>query len=322
MDDKLGVLIAVCLGVAMLIGVVLLAIPEPAERAVVSTERLDIAVLSFENTSPKRGIEETLRARIEARLVNEPAIEVYNRTQLDALLLEHALATSGFLDTSAATTIGSLTGVGKLVTGSVLGASARAEETTVCERWEDGACADEVPGVRYTVTLHGQVQIINAETGRIEHALDLAKTASTTLKASDLFLGYSGLFAEAAGRMADETAERIASTYTREVRYDLYRDVETKRSGYVGQDPANRFDAKDEAAILVVHFVRARDADTFDVLWKAPDGTEVDRIQDVVDQGAWGVYRLDLDGLENGRYHVEGWLAGVRAFNVPFAINR
>ena len=322
MDDNVRILVAIALGVLLLASLFLLVIPEPAERAVIATERLDVAVLGFRNSATWPGVEETLRSRIESRLVNQEGINVYSRAQLDALLMERALSTSGLLDPTTAVEIGTLTGVSKLITGTVYGVETRAEETTICVAWGDGGCTEAVPGIRYTARVLGQVQIIDASTGQIEKSIDLSGTASETRRVTDLFAGFSTFLAEAAGQMASDTVSAVRSTYTREVRYDLYTSVKTKRSGYVGEGATHRFTTDDEAAHLVVHFVRVRDADRFDIVWSASDGTEILRQEDVIEPREWRTYRLDLDGLPTGRYVVQGWLNGVQAFEQAFTVSR
>ena len=106
MDEDAGLLIALAVGIILIVGLLFLVIPEPAERAVIATERLDIAVLAFRNSSSWSGAQETVRGRIETGLVNETGIHVYSRTQLDALLVEQSLSATGLLDPATAVRIG------------------------------------------------------------------------------------------------------------------------------------------------------------------------------------------------------------------------
>ena len=119
MNDSSGILIAIALGVVLIASLLFFLIPEPSEQAVIATERLDVAVLAFRNSSTWTGVEETLRSRVESRLVNSPGIDVSSRTQLDALLIEAALTAGGMLGPTTAMESGTLTGVSKLITASV-----------------------------------------------------------------------------------------------------------------------------------------------------------------------------------------------------------
>lgn len=51
MDETVGLLIVLVVGVLLVATLFLFFIPEPSERAVIANERLDVAVLAFTNSS-------------------------------------------------------------------------------------------------------------------------------------------------------------------------------------------------------------------------------------------------------------------------------
>jgi hypothetical protein len=320
MDDKTGLLIAIVLGVLLVAALMTFIIPEPGERAVIATERLDLAVLKFNNSSSWDGIEETLRARVETKLVNTQGITVFSRTRLDELLTEQVLGESGFIDPATAARIGSLTGVSKLITGTVYGIDTRAEEITVCEEWKDGNCVRSVPATRHTVKVLSQIEVLNAASGQIEQARDVTGSASTTVKEGEVFSGYDALIARGADDIASDVASLLTSTYTREFRYGLYRDYKTKREGYVGIDETTRFDRADETAKLIVHFTRIRKDDLFELVWTDPQGMDIETTEDIVSSGDWRLYTLNLSSPLSGRFTVRGILNGTKAFEKTFML--
>jgi len=119
MDDSTAILVGLALAVVLIVSLMFFVIPEPAQRAIVATDRLDLAVLSFRNSSTWEGVDETVRARVESTLVNEPGINVFSRAQIDSLLAEQMMSESGLIDATTAVKLGSLTGVSKLITGSI-----------------------------------------------------------------------------------------------------------------------------------------------------------------------------------------------------------
>ncbi len=322
MDDSTGLLIALVIGVLLVATLLVFVVPEPSERAVITSERLDVAVLPFTNSSSWPGVEGTLAGRIETRLVNASGIDVYSRAQLDALLMENALTQTGFIDPSTAVEIGTLTGVNKLITGAVYAVDSNARETTICVAWEDGDCAEEAPATEYSVRIRAQVEVVDTRTGLIERALDVQGANSTTLRSGSLFGGFDSLLATAATSIAGDVESALTAAYTKEIRYGLYRSVEPKREGYVGKDPTSRFSTSDDAIHLIVHFTRIGQSDVFDLVWLGPDQSTVSRVEDVVSAGEWRHYRIDPAGLASGRYRAHGTLNGAEAFNEPFTISR
>jgi len=320
MDDSASILIAAVIGVLLIATLMFFYVPEPSNSALVTDTRFDVAVLGFRNSSTWSGIEETVRSRIEARLVNASAIDVFSRAQLDALLIERALDASGPLDAATAIEIGSLTGVSKLITGSVYAVDTRSEETTVCIDWTGGQCVTRVPGVKYTARVLAQIEVIDVETGRIERAFDLDGVDSVTLPAESRFGGFDTLLANAASAIADEITGSLTSYYFRELRYGLYKEVEEKRGGYVGRNETDRFGA-DDTAYLIVHVARMESREPFDVEWVTSSGETVRRDEDLVGEGDWRVYSLDLTGLAPGRYFVRTALGETLAFQTPFTVS-
>jgi hypothetical protein len=321
MNEQTGLLIALAVGIVLIASLFFFLIPEPSERAVVATERLDVAVLALRNSSSWPSVEETLRGRIETKLVNESAIDVFSRTQLDALLIERALSTTGFIDPSTAIEIGSLTGVSKLITGTVYGVDTRSDATTLCVAWQDGACVEEAPATRYSASILAQIEVIDARTGRIERSIDASGADNSTVREGTVFGGFDSLLANGANQISERVANALTTTYTRELRYGLYESVEPKRSGFVGKNPTLRFSAGSKVH-LIVHFTRVNTSDTFDLGWVDPNGTTIQAVEDVVSNGDWGHYTLDLEGYAPGRYRVQGFIDGTAAFDDPFSITR
>jgi hypothetical protein len=319
MDDSTSILIALAVGILLVVGLFALLIPEPSQVAVVALDRLDIAVLQFANSSSWPGAGDTVRARTETKLVNTPGMTIYSRTQLDQLLTEQALGAAGLVDQATAARIGSLIGVNKLVTGAVYSVQTTAEETTVCEQWQDGDCIVSVPAIRHHVRLLAQTSVLNAHTGQIERATDLTGSASDVVKVGSAFSGYDPLIAEAADEIAEAVASVLSESYTRELRYGLYRDVRAKRQGFIGEGETQRFSAGDREAHLIVHFTRVTRGDGFTVRWVGPGGV-TETVEDLVARGAWRDYRFDLSGRPAGRYTVVGTLNGIEAFRLDFLV--
>lgn len=319
-NDSTTILVALAIGALLLVGLFALVIPEPAERAVVATDRLDVAVLGFGNSSAWPSVGETVRARCETRLVNTPGINVFSRTRLDALLTEQRLGEAGLIDQATAARIGSLIGVNKLVTGSVYSVQTALEETTVCEEWSDGDCIASVPATLHSVRVLAQVEVLNAHTGQIERAVDAAGSDGLLVKQGTLFSGFDPLVAVAADQIADQVASLLTGAYTRELRYDLYHAVRPKRHGFVGSDASRRFSSTAGAAQLVVHFTRIDEHTAFSVRWLGPDGQILEQTEDIVSPGDWRNYTFDLSDRSPGRYEVTGTLAELAMFRAPFAV--
>ncbi len=322
MDEATSALLVVVFGVLVLAALMFFLIPEPANTAYVAESPIDLAVLQFRNSSTWPGIEETVRSRTEAKLVNSNAIDVFSRSQLDALLIERALDASGPLDPSTAIEIGSLAGVSKLLTGSVYAVDTRSEETEVCVEWSATECVTRVPGFKHTARVLAQVEVIDVDTGRVERVLDLDGADTVSLPTETAFGGFDTLLADAASEIADELLTDLTRHYFRELRYGLYRAVEQKRGGYVGRGETDRFRSSDETAHLVVHFTMLEDRETFDVEWVTSNGTVIERTEDLVGDGDWRLYTLDLSALATGRYAVRAELGGRPAFREPFTVSR
>lgn len=321
MDNVWSVLIAIGLVVALVGVILLLGIAEPPQHAVIATERLDVAVLGFANSSAWRGAAGTLQARIETELVNTPGITVFSRSRLDQLLTEQMLGEVGICDPATAARIGSLTGVNKLITGTVYAIDTSKEPTTVCEEWKNGECVSLVPANRYRLQLLAQIQIVDTRSGQIEQACDCEGEDTVTIKEGSSFGGYEGLLVAAATDIASDVSSLLISSYTRELHYGLYRSVTRKREGYVGEDETSRFSRSDLNALLIVHFNRVRSGDLFELYWIDSSGKTVESARDTVTNGQWCLYTLSLTDLQIGRFTVQGYLDGIKAFERAFVIN-
>lgn len=320
MDDSTAILVGLAVFVVLIATLMFFVIPEPSQRAIVATDRLDLAVLTFGNSSTWEGVNETVRGRIESALVNKSGINVFARSQLDSLLAEQMMSESGFIDAASAVELGSLTGVNKLITGSVYGVDTRADATTVCLSWENGACSQEGPGTQYSAQILAQVSVINTQTGLIERSLDAAGSDSITLPAETSFGGFDTLLANAAADIATTVTSSLADAYTRELRYGLYEDVETKRDGFVGQSESTRFSTSDGEVYLIVHFTRAQSGELFDVSWSDSSTTFEKQVEDVVSDDDWRLYSLDISNMPPGRYTSRGFLNGIEVFEIAFTI--
>jgi hypothetical protein len=320
MDDSTAILVGLAIAVVLIATFMFFVIPEPSQRAIVATDRLDLAVLSFRNSSTWEGVEETVRSRVEGTLVNEPGINVFSRSQLDSLLAEQMMSQSGLIDTATAVKIGSLTGVSKLVTGTVYGVDTRADATTVCLSWENGACSQEGPGTRYSAQVLAQISVVNTQTGLIERSLNVNGAGSVTLPAETFFGGFDTLLAHAAEDIADSVTSSLSAAYTRELRYGLYGDYEVKRDGFVGKSESARFSTSSGQIHLIVHFTRAQSGELFDVAWSDSSSTFDKQIEDVVSNDDWRLYSLDVSGMKPGRYYANGFLNGAEVFEIAFTI--
>ena len=320
MDDSTAILVGLALAVVLIVSLMFFVIPEPAQRAIVATDRLDLAVLSFRNSSTWEGVDETVRARVESTLVNEPGINVFSRAQIDSLLAEQMMSESSLIDAPTAVKLGSLTGVSKLITGTVVAVDTQADATTICLTWENGACSEEAPGTRYSVEILSQVSVVNTQTGLIERSVDATGSASVTLPAETTFGGFDSLLTAAATEIAESVTSSLSAAYTRELRYGLYTDYEIKREGFVGIEESSRFTPSDGDIHLIVHFTRAQPGELFDVAWSDSSATFDKQVEDVISDNDWRVYSLDVSGMSPGRYFVRGALNGTAVFEIPFTI--
>lgn len=320
MDDSAAILVGLAVVVVLIATLMFFVIPEPSQRAIVATDRLDLAIVSFRNSSTWDGVDETVRARVESALVNEPGISVFSRSQLDSLLAEQMMSETGVIDPATAARIGSLTGVSKLITGTVYGVETRATTTTVCLSWESGACVQKGPGTRFSAQIMAQVSVVDTQTGRIERSLDATGSDSVTLPAETLFGGFDTLMANAAEEIADSVAFSLSAAYTRELRYGLYRGYQEKQNGFVGRNESARISSSDGEIYLIVHFTRAQSGELFDVEWVDSASSFSYRVEDVVTNDDWRLYSLDVSGLSSGRYFVRGFFNGAEVFEIPFTI--
>jgi len=163
--------------------------------------------------------------------------------------------------------------------------------------------------------------VLDAQTGKIEQAHDEQGTATATVKRGESFAGYESLIASATDDIAGDVGSFLTLTYTGELHFGLYRAYHTKGDGFVGEGETQRFSHSDEKAYLVIHFVRVRDDESFDLSWSDSAGNVVSSNQDVVKSGDWRLYTLSLGSLPAGRFIVAGHLGGRDAFSEPFVLS-
>jgi hypothetical protein len=250
-----------------------------------------------------------------------PEITAFSRSRLNQLLTEQMLGEVGIFDPATAARIGSLTGVNKLITGTVYAIDTSKEATTVCEEWKDGDCVSPVPANRYRLRLLAQIQIVDTRSGQIEQASDYEGENTVTIKEGNSFGGYEGQVVAAAADIARDVGSLLISSYTRELHYGLYRSVTRKREGYVGEDETNRFSRSDLNALLIVHFNRVHSGDLFELRWIDSSGKTVETARDTVTSGQWHLYKLSLADLQIGRFTAQGYVDGIKAFERAFIVD-
>lgn len=320
MDNSTGILVGLAVAVVLIATLLFFVIPEPSQRTIVATDRLDLAVLSFQDSSSWEGAGETVRARVESALVNAPGISIFSRSQLDSLLAEQMMSQSGLIDEATAIELGTMTGVSKLITGTVLAVDKREEATTICLSWENGACSQEGRGVKYSVQVLAQISIVNTTTGSIERSIDATGSDATTLPADTTFGGYDTLLVTAANEIGASITSSVSAAYTRELRYGLYKGYEVKREGFVGTKESSRFSSSDGEIHLLVHFTRTQPTELFDIVWTDSLASFEKHVEDVISDNDWRVYTLDISRMNPRRYFVRGSLNGSEVFVVPFTI--
>ena len=72
---------------------------------------------------------------------------------------------------------------------------------------------------------------------------------------------------------------------------------------------------------MIVHATRMELREPFDVDWLTSDGETIQRDEDLIGEGEWRVYSLDLSGLSPGRYFVRTALSETLAFQMPFTVS-
>jgi|GEM_PF-537443 len=323
-DSILGLLLV---GVAVILALIL-SVPEPPNTATVSTDRVDIAVLPFQidedwlesATYPDWNfVPGQIRSRIETALVNQPAISVYSRTELDAILTEQQLAGTGIIDASTAVEIGAVTGVNKLVTGTIYRVDKTTEQTTVCEEWDGSDCVIEKPATRHAIEIAGQAVVLCAETGMIEVARDVFGSDEVVITRGEDYT-IDALVSDAAADVASAVAAAIAGAYTRSAQYGLFKEYEEKRGSYVGKDESTSFYQSDGRAYLVVHFTRVDRFDDVFVEWLDSSYQTVAYEEDIVLDEDWRVYSFSVLTAPVGKYYVRLSVEEQVLFEVPFRV--
>ncbi len=86
-------------------------------------ERMGVAVMPFENKGASRDLGEIILDKMITVLVNQERFKVMERAQLDKILQEQSLGSSGVIDAATAAQIGRGIGVDAIIIGSVAAAA-------------------------------------------------------------------------------------------------------------------------------------------------------------------------------------------------------
>ncbi|MEM1552701.1 MAG: LPS assembly lipoprotein LptE [Candidatus Bathyarchaeia archaeon] len=296
-------------GVVLLIGAALVSsesVKEPPHQVVLPIVEANVAVMPFEDLTYSGRLGRDLRARVEAALARRPGITVFSRTSLDVILQEQKLGALGLIEPTTALEIGRLTGVNKIITGSVLGAHVHAEAG-----WAGLIAAlistllnIQVTASQLRATVTVQFQIIDAQTGRVEVAETVSEEDYIVLERNRGQDEASVAISRALDRIADTIANRVQGQYTEEIRYGLYKDVKRLAKGLEGVQPTTTFSRSDGQAVLLVFMKRVRPGSTFYVQWRGPDGTVFDAPKQLASEGAWIPFVLPLLTCTPGNWTV------------------
>lgn len=318
MDDVTKLFLGgVLLAFALL--VFLLFFPKPLpNQVIVPTEQVNAAVIRFENRAGWGDLGEDLRIRLEGELVNRPGIKVFTRTRLDPILQEQRLCALGLCDPDTAVQIGRLTGVNKLITGVILGVSSNVKDTQICKEiqlWPPG-CKRSVPGRELRIDMETQVQILNAQTGRIEVSERMNDWASESVETGQSLPDSGKLLRAILDSLSRRIADKIQAGYTREVRYGFYKDYKPKGGGYEGIEPTTSFSRADGKVVLLVFLARMQPGDQFHIAWVDPKGnrTETQAISVGGASPMWIPFTLPVFNKPVGTWKVEGYINAQRVF--------
>jgi len=317
MNDN--VVLLVIFAVALLVVGVLMFqayfIAEPPNQVVIPIEEVHAAVMPFQDLAGGGRLGLEMQNRIEAELVNRPGIKVFSRTQLATILAEQRFSALGLTDPSTSVELGHLTGVNKIIVGSVLRMYPVTENTWICTRWQlwPPACLESQPAVEVKLGLDVAFQIINAQTGQVEVARTASKTVARTLAAGSQIDPLS-LMPEVMEKIAAEIADQVQAGYTEEISYGFYKDVRKKAHGLEGVNPSKVFTRLDPQIILLVHIKRVRSGATFFVEWTSPDGTVIKTQELIVSDNMWLPLSLPLYNVAPGTWRVAGYLNGRNVF--------
>ncbi|MCB0760701.1 MAG: hypothetical protein KDC12_04190 [Flavobacteriales bacterium] len=98
--------------------------------------KFGIALMSFENSSTRRGLEAMVEAYVLEALttINDPFLKIVDRDNLQTIIDEQTLGMSGVIDEQTAASVGQLLGARALVTGTVLNYTSQEGRTLSSER--------------------------------------------------------------------------------------------------------------------------------------------------------------------------------------------
>ncbi|MFQ5795241.1 MAG: CsgG/HfaB family protein [Candidatus Bipolaricaulia bacterium] len=338
------VALAVLIGIIVLV-VALIPFPPPNAVLVLPPESLRVAVLSFEDVSGgEQDLGANIASRIEVGLVNQPGVDVFSRSRLEAIVAEQRLGASGLVDSGTAVQIGNLTGIQSLISGVITNVSEQTVETTITKEVRDPetgevlrdaageVVTEEVSAFLLRANVGVQFQMLSAETGQIISADTLSRTRdSDKVEAGDtllenifetfVLLGTTDrLISDALQSIASQIASQISLGVTREFRYGIFQNVRRKGGGLQGVRRTEIFTQRDEQAVVVLFFSRMRPGDEFEVRWIDPTGRVAASFPTTIGRSRWASHAIQLRGQPPGSWRVEFFVNDRRVETGTFQI--
>ncbi|MEN3009679.1 MAG: CsgG/HfaB family protein [Candidatus Bipolaricaulaceae bacterium] len=317
--------VVVFFGLILLLGIALSvsqAVQEPPYSAVVPLVEANVAVLPFDDLVRGGTLGRDLRARIEAALTRKPGVKVFSRTHLDIILQEQRLGALGLIEPATALEIGRLTGVNKIVTGTVLGAHVHATQgwvglvtAVLSVMFQTPVSASELKA-RVSV----QFQIIDAQTGRVETAETVTEEESVVLRERATGEEHAVAMSNVLEKVAENIASKIHGKYTDEVKYGLYKSIKKKGEKLEGLEPTTIFNRLDGQAVMLVYVKRVRPGATFRIEWLGPHNTVWSTPKQSVASGMWLPFVLPLLSCEPGIWTARGILNDQEIFSYSFSV--
>lgn len=316
--------IIVFVGLIVLIG--LISSTEPAATpppfvAVIPFAEVNVAVMPFEDLARGGLLGRDLRARIEAALTRRPGVNVFSRTNLDIILQEQQFSASGLVDPTTALAIGQLTGVNKIVIGTVLGVHTytQAGLAGLVAALASVMLKTHIVAQELRARVSVQFQIIDAQTGRVDFAETITEEGYIILQ-DNASADPSVVVSDVLDKIANVVAERIHSQYTEEIRYGTYKSVKKKGKELEGVEPANVFRVVDGQAILLVYVKRVRPGATLGLEWRGPDGTVLRAPPQEVREGTWLPFSLPLFNCTSGKWTAVAFLRNQPIFSCDIIV--
>jgi len=175
----IGPLIIVLLTIATFaacgVSTMMITVKRPAEINLKAFEKIAIGDITNEAGQLNRHAQD-LRDEITATLFNSKYFDVLDRQHLDALIKEHKLNLSGFIDESSAAELGEFIGAAALVFGRIQTDNYR-EELTKSKKWTDKKGGEHQLHFRKgTYNLSVNIKIIDLQTARIIAVKTLSAT--------------------------------------------------------------------------------------------------------------------------------------------------